>query len=162
VAADVSRRRTARLAENLRRAGSGRELAVVADAAHPPIRHADVVLLDAPCLGTGTFARHPEARWRASESALAELARKQRDLLEAAADTVTDGGLLVYATCSLEPEENTRRVDAFLAAHPEFTREPSDAFPPALLTPEGDLMILPHRHGIDGAYAARLRRKAGA
>jgi 16S rRNA (cytosine967-C5)-methyltransferase len=160
VAADVSPRRTARLAENLRRAGSGRELAVVADAARPPIRHADVVLLDAPCLGTGTFARHPDARWRASETALTELAARQRVLLEAAADTVADRGLLVYATCSLEPEENARRVDAFLASHPEFAREPSDAFPAALLSPEGDLMILPQQHGTDGAYAARLRRRA--
>ncbi len=160
IAADVSPRRTARLAENLRRAGSGRELAVVADAARPPIRHAEVVLLDAPCLGTGTFARHPDARWRASETALAELAARQRVLLDAAADTVADRGLLVYATCSLEPEENARCVDAFLASHPEFVREPNDAFPAALLSPEGDLMILPQQHGTDGAYAARLRRRA--
>jgi 16S rRNA (cytosine967-C5)-methyltransferase len=117
------------------------------------------VLLDAPCLGTGTFARHPDARWRATPAALAELAARQRRLLEAVASAVRPGGLLVYATCSLEPEENENQVDAFLADHLDFGREPNDALPPALLSPRGDLMILPHRHGMDGAYAARLRRR---
>jgi 16S rRNA (cytosine967-C5)-methyltransferase len=159
VAADVSRRRAQRLAVNLARAGSGHEWPVVADAAAPPVRSADVVLLDAPCLGTGTFARHPDARWRATESALHDLARDQAALLEAAAGTVAPGGLLVYATCSLEPEENERQTEAFLARHPEFRREPADLFPEALLSPDGDLMALPHRHATDGAYAARLRRE---
>ena len=159
VAADHNAHRTARLAANLNRAGSGREFVVVADAAEPPLRVADVVLLDAPCLGTGTFARHPDARWRVTEDALADLARQQATLLQGVAGTVRPGGLLVYATCSLEPEENERQVDAFLSAHPGFSREPSDEVPPTLLSPRGDLMILPHRHAIDGAFAARLRRR---
>lgn len=159
LAADVSRRRTGRLAENLRRAGSGREHAVVADARRPPVRSAAAVLLDAPCLGTGTFARHPDARWRVNAEALATLAEAQRDMLDAAAGMVGAGGLLVYSTCSLEPEENERQVDALLARNPGFRREPPDPFPPALLTAAGDLMVLPQRHGMDGAYAARLRRR---
>lgn len=158
IAADVSPRRAARLAENLRRAGSGRERVVIADARQPPVRDAAAVLLDAPCLGTGTFARHPDARWRVTEDALAGLAAQQAVLLESAADVVRSGGLLVYATCSLEPEENDGQVDAFLARHPDFSREPPDDFPPALVSRAGDLTILPHRHGMDGAYAARLRR----
>lgn len=160
VAADVSRRRVQRLADNLRRAGSGREHPVVADIEHSPVRTADVVLLDVPCLGTGTLARHPDARWRVTPEALATLAQRQGRLLRGGARTVKPGGLLIYATCSLESEENEQQVDRFLAQHPEFGREPSGTVPPLLLSPRGDLMILPHQHGIDGAFAARLRRAA--
>lgn len=160
VAADRSRPRTRRLAENLRRAGSGREYPVVADARQPPVRPLPVVLLDAPCLGTGSFARHPDARRRVRPEALASLTGLQGELLDTAADTVAPGGLLLYATCSLEPEENEDQIARFLARHPEFVREPSELFPPALLSPEGDLMILPQRDQMDGAYAARLRRHA--
>jgi len=159
LAADASRPRVARLRENLRRAG-GRELVVVADARHPPVRSVDAVLLDAPCLGTGTFARHPDARWRVTPEALAALALRQAELLAAVASVVRPGGLLVYATCSLEPEENQAQVDGFLAAHPDFQREPPDDALPTLLTPKGDLMTLPHRDRMDGAYASRLRRAA--
>jgi 16S rRNA (cytosine967-C5)-methyltransferase len=158
VAADVSRARVRRLAENLARAGSGRERAVVADARQPPLRQAGAVLLDAPCLGTGTFARHPDARLRIRPDALAMLVRQQAELLDRTAEVVAPGGLLIYATCSLEPEENERQVDRFLRRHPEFAREPNATFPPALLSSDGDLMILPPRHAMDGAFAARLRR----
>ncbi len=160
IAADSNPRRVRRLAENLRRAGSGREQVIVADARRPPLRAAGVgvVLLDVPCLGTGTFARHPDARWRVTPEALADLARSQTELLEAAAPVVEPGGLLVYSTCSLEPEENEDQVDRFLARHPDFQREPSETFPEALQSPTGDLRLLPQRHGMDGAFAARLRR----
>jgi 16S rRNA (cytosine967-C5)-methyltransferase len=160
VAADVSRARVRRLAGNLRRAGSGREHPVVADARRPPVRPSAAVVLDAPCLGTGSFARNPDARWRVSPEALATLEAAQAELLDRVADAVAPGGLLIYATCSLEPEENRLQVERFLARRPEFRREPSDTFPTALTSPEGDLMILPQRHHMDGAFAARLRRSA--
>ncbi|HET8633692.1 MAG TPA: 16S rRNA (cytosine(967)-C(5))-methyltransferase RsmB [Gemmatimonadales bacterium] len=152
-------RRAQRLVSNLARAGSGRETVLVGDALQPPLRPADLVLLDAPCLGTGTFARHPDARWRVSPDALRALAQHQERLLDAASTIVRPGGLLVYATCSLEPEENDQQVGAFLARHPEFRREPSSDFPAALTSPAGDLTVLPQRHGMDGAFAARLRRE---
>jgi 16S rRNA (cytosine967-C5)-methyltransferase len=158
VAGEVSRARARRLAENVLRAGSGRELVIVADATQPPIRLVDVVLVDAPCLGTGTFARHPDARWRVTPEALGSLARLQSQLLDQTAAVVPAGGLLVYSTCSLEPEENRDQVQRFLARHPDFSRESSGAVPAELLSPEGDLMVLPHQHGMDGAFAARLRR----
>jgi 16S rRNA (cytosine967-C5)-methyltransferase len=158
VAADASLRRIARLTENLRRAGSGHEYAVVADAAHPPVRQVTACFLDAPCLGTGTFARHPDARLRVRPEALGRLVAEQGALLDAAAGVVAKGGVLCYATCSLEPEENEQQVTAFLARHPEFRRDPPAGFPAELVTAAGDLTTLPQRDGIDGAFAARLVR----
>lgn len=162
VAGDRSRLRLKRIKENLARAGNGREFPLVADATAPPIRRVDSVLLDAPCLGTGTFARHPDARWRVTPDALATLVENQRAMLEAVAPLVRPGGMLIYATCSLEPEENECQVEAFLTNHPEFHREPSPAVPTDLLSPRGDLTILPFRDQMDGAYAARLRRSGAS
>jgi 16S rRNA (cytosine967-C5)-methyltransferase len=158
IAADASRRRLQRLRVNLLRAGHGREFPVVADALHPPIRTVPAYLLDAPCLGTGTFARHPDARLRVSPEALERLAAEQAELLDSAADRVAPGGVLCYATCSLEPEEDALQVDAFLLRRPDYSRAPSGAVPAELLSSAGDLEVLPHRHGMDGAFAARLVR----
>jgi len=158
VAGEVSRARARRLVENLKRAGSGREQVVVADGRRPPLRRADVVLVDAPCLGTGTFARHPDARWRVTAEALTSLVKLQGELLTEAATVVQPGALLVYSTCSLEPEENRSQVDRFLSNHPHFQRERTDTVAADLLSPEGDLTILPQHHRMDGAFAARLRR----
>jgi 16S rRNA (cytosine967-C5)-methyltransferase len=160
VAGDVSPRRARRLQENLARAGSGREHIIVADGRRPPVRPTDAVVMDVPCLGTGTFARHPDARWRVTPEALDSLVRLQAELLDRAAAVVAPGGLLVYSSCSLEPEENRSQVERFLQAHPEFSRDVTSAVSADLLSPEGDLMALPQQHGIDGAYAARLRRSA--
>jgi 16S rRNA (cytosine967-C5)-methyltransferase len=159
VAGDLRPARTRRLRENLTRAGLGPAGVIAADAEFPPIRPLDAVLLDAPCLGTGAFARHPDARWRVSESALGQLADQAARFLRALAETVRPGGLLFFATCSLEPEENEVQIEALLASDRRFRREPSSTVPPELLTGAGDLMLLPQRHGTDGAYAARLRRE---
>jgi 16S rRNA (cytosine967-C5)-methyltransferase len=131
---------------------------VVMDARAPALRQVDAVLLDAPCSGTGTFRRHPDARWRLKTSDIAVLASGQRSLLDAAANIVKPGGLLVYSTCSLEPEENDQPVGLFLSTHPQFKLEP----PPAGTVPddvldEGRLRVLPQKHGTDGAFAVRLR-----
>ena len=159
-AADLRPARARRLRENLQRAGAGPVAVLAADAAHPPVRPMPAVLLDAPCLGTGTFSRHPDARWRVSPEALATLAAEGGRLLRGLADVVAPGGLLFFATCSLEPEENDVQIDAFLAEDRRFRREPPASVPSELLTPAGDLMLLPHVHGTDGAYASRLRRIA--
>jgi 16S rRNA (cytosine967-C5)-methyltransferase len=158
IAGDRSRIRVRRIRQNTLRAGSGREYLLVADALNPPVSQVDAVLLDAPCLGTGTFSRHPDARWRVTPHALEQLVEMQRALLDRLALLVRPGGMLVYATCSLEPEENECQVDGFLTSHPEFLRAPNPSFPEQLMSPKGDLTILPHRHQMDGAYAARLRR----
>jgi 16S rRNA (cytosine967-C5)-methyltransferase len=158
ISGDVSRLRVRRLRDNLRRAGSGREHVIVADARQPPLRPLDIVLLDAPCSGTGTIARHPDARWRITPKALKHIVDLQAELLHSAAPIVNPGGLLVYSTCSVEREENVGQVERFLAEHRDFQREPARNFPPELCSPEGDLVILPQVHGMDGAYGARLRR----
>jgi 16S rRNA (cytosine967-C5)-methyltransferase len=161
LAGDRNRLRVQRIRQNSRRAGTGREYLLVADALEPPFASVDAVLLDAPCLGTGTFARHPDARWRVSPEALHSLVAQQRAMLDRLASLVKPGGMLVYATCSLEPEENECQVDGFLSSHPEFHREANPEIPGELLSPRGDLTILPQRHRMDGAFAARLRRSAG-
>jgi 16S rRNA (cytosine967-C5)-methyltransferase len=158
VSGEIKRLRAHRLSQNLHRAGSGREHVIVADARHPPVRPLDIVLLDAPCLGSGTIARHPDARWRMTPQALRHLVELQAELLDSTAAVVRPGGLLVYSTCSVEREENLDQVERFLQRHRQFQREPAPGFPGGLLSAEGDLLILPQLHGMDGAYAARLRR----
>lgn len=160
LAADRRLHRARRLAESLKRAGSGRAFALVADARHPPLRAADAAVLDVPCLGTGAFARNPDARWRVTETALQRLVAQAADFLDAAAAMVSVGGLLLFATCSLEPEENEEQIGRFLDRDPRFHREPSRTVPAELITSDGDLMILPQRDAMDGAFAARLRKRS--
>lgn len=156
VAGDRSPGRLARVVEGASRIGAP-VWAVACDARLPPLRDADVVLLDVPCSGTGTIRRHPDGRWRLAESDIGKLANVQRSLLEGAASMVPRGGLLVYATCALEPEENLGQVERFLLRHPDFRIEPA-ALPDAFLDGKGCLVALPHESGFDGAFAARMRR----
>ncbi len=122
---------------------------------------ADAVLVDAPCSGTGVLARRADLRWQRGEADLLGAAELQARLLGEASALVKPGGRLVYSTCSMEPEENERQVDAFLAAHPDFARESvAGRVPDAFVTDAGDYAALPHVHATDGAYAARLVRKA--
>ncbi len=126
----------------------------------PLVRQADRVLLDAPCSGTGVLARRADLRWQREAKDLADLCRQQDRMLDAAASLVRPDGLLVYSTCSLEPEENEGRVAAFLERHPDFVQESAAGLvPPELLDADGAYRSLPQRHGMDGAYAARLRRR---
>lgn len=113
----------------------------------------DRVLVDAPCSGTGTLRRHPEIKWRLRPDDLRALADVQLRLLQSAAPLVASGGFLIYSTCSLEWEENEAVVERFLAEVPSFTiRRP--ALDAALLTDRGFLQTFPHRHGMDGFFAA--------
>lgn len=159
IAVDKSEHRLARLLDNRSRLEAHNLFVAVGDARMPVVRNADVVLIDVPCTGTGTFRRHPDARWRLKISDLSVMSALQRTILRAAANVVRPGGLLIYSTCSLEPEENEIQVEAFLKANPEWSLEPPPAgsVPPETID-KGYLRVLPQLHGSDGAFAARLRR----
>jgi 16S rRNA (cytosine967-C5)-methyltransferase len=159
--ADRSFGRLRRMLANYQRLDVKGAHAFVGDAREPALRPVDAVLVDVPCTGTGTFRRHPDARWRLKVSDLAVMSALQKAIVRAAATVVKPGGLLVYSTCSLEPEENEEQVDAFLAAHPDFRLEPpAPGTVPDEALDGGRLRVLPQRHGTDGAFAARLRRAA--
>jgi 16S rRNA (cytosine967-C5)-methyltransferase len=119
----------------------------------------DAVLVDAPCSNLGVLRRNPEAKWRRQPSDLAASAARQREILTAAATMVKPGGRLVYATCSLEPEENEEVTRAFLDRRRDIRVDAPASFPLALEA-DGHLRCLPHRHGTDGFSAVRFERVA--
>jgi 16S rRNA (cytosine967-C5)-methyltransferase len=169
-ALDTSRVRLERLRENLTRLRLAAEVVEADAASWSPGRTFDVVLLDAPCTATGTIRRHPDILRLKRPEDVARMAELQGKMLAHAATLVRPGGLLVYATCSLEPEEGEMQIAAFLAAHPSFARVPIAAADlgaePEWISPAGDLRTLtshlkqspPELSGMDGFYAARLRR----
>jgi 16S rRNA (cytosine967-C5)-methyltransferase len=118
----------------------------------------DGVLVDAPCTNLGVLRRNPEVKWRRQPADVRATAERQRAILAAAGTLVRPGGRLVYATCSLEPEENDAIVRAFLDAHPDFVVDAPAGFPVAP-DAEGFVRCLPHRHATDGFTAIRLRRR---
>ncbi|MCY4674755.1 MAG: 16S rRNA (cytosine(967)-C(5))-methyltransferase RsmB [Bacteroidetes bacterium] len=125
-----------------------------------PDMQADRVLLDVPCSGTGVMSKRADLRWRRSKDDLVKLTELQSHLLDAAADRVRPGGLLVYSTCSIEPEENDVQVNAFLERRTNFVLEHAgDTFSPTIVTSAGYMVTLQHQHNMDGAFAARLRRE---
>lgn len=153
VAADLSPVRLRLTRQNRDRLGLHVGL-VAADAGQPPFLPAPVVILDAPCSGTGTFSRHPDARWRLSQGSLSAMTAVQDRLLDGAARVVAPGGRLLYTTCSMEPEENWERVEAFLARWGIFEMESDSG------GMEGPLELLPGDGGTDGAFGTLMRRKA--
>jgi 16S rRNA (cytosine967-C5)-methyltransferase len=165
-ALDRSAARLQRLEAALARTGLAAEI-VAADAeSWDEARTFDAVLLDAPCTSSGTFRRNPDVLWTLGPRDIAKLAEVQGRLLDAAAARVKSGGRLVYCVCSLEPEEGEAQVRAFLKRHPDFDTGPADpaavGAPPASLTPEGWLRLLPHHleGGMDGFFVAGLVRGA--
>ena len=117
----------------------------------------DRVLVDTPCSNLGVLRRNPDVKWKREASDLERLAEKQRGILTTAAALVKPGGRLVYATCSLEPEENDDLVQGFLERHPDWRPDPPARFPVAP-GPDGIVRCLPHVHGTDGFTAVRLIR----
>jgi 16S rRNA (cytosine967-C5)-methyltransferase len=164
LAVDLHARKASAIAEAARRLGLANLQARAADANLPipdaPAGSFDLVLLDAPCSGLGTLRRHPEVKLRRTPEDVDRLAQLQARLLASVHRYVRQGGALVYALCTLTPEECDEQVQRFLAAFPQFSldRPPPD-FPAECLS--GDfLRTLPHRTGTDGFFAARLRRTA--
>lgn len=118
----------------------------------------DLVFVDAPCTGSGTWRRHPDAKWRLTPQQLEHRMAEQDAVLEGAAPFVKPGGRLVYVTCSLFAEENEDRVAAFLAAHPDFSVAPPTGVADAFLTSEGFLRLTPRTAQTDGFFVAVLAR----
>ena len=149
VACEVNPKRRRRLEENLARLKLDVEVIPELPLVGTPLRGVralfDKVLVDAPCSNTGVLRRRPDARWNWNEEKLAALVKLQSDILDACASRVAPGGVLVYSTCSNEPEENEAQVTAFLARHPDFSLEESRE-------------SIPFDSETDGAFAARLRR----
>lgn len=159
LAGDRSLARMGALRDSVERIGTSVDL-MVADARKPPLVRADFVLLDVPCSGTGTFRRHPDARWRLRPETLETLLALQGEILRAAGTLVPQGGHLVYSTCTLEVEENQGQVQAFLDENPGFRLEETGRAPARFVTPEGFLQVLPQDSGYDGSFAARLVRRS--
>lgn len=169
-AVDVSQPRLARLEDNLKRLALAADVVCADIAQWVPGRSFDVVLLDAPCSATGTIRRHPDLLRLKRPEDIVRIGQLQSQLLARAATYVAPGGLLLYSTCSLEPEEGLAQVEAFLAAHGAFRRAPLVAAEigaeAGWITPEGDLRTLPchlvlepeELSGLDGFYVARMRR----
>jgi len=163
---DVSEKRLAQLKPRLKRSGlSNLQPQLIASENDIKIKRLagklDRVLVDAPCSGLGTLRRNPDLKWRQQPADIAELTAKQAAILSAAARLVKAGGRLVYATCSILPEENEQVVEAFLAAHPEFVlRDCSEvlAQQQVALNTGKYLRLLPHVHGTDGFFAAVMER----
>ena len=145
LATDLYPRRLEMLKKNTHRLGVTCVYPLAADARYLAVnRLFDRVLVDAPCSSLGILSHHPDLRWRKFD--IRGLSRLQRALIERAADYVCPGGVLVYSTCTLEPEENERVVEDFLSDHSDFR----------ITHPH--LQLLPHQTGNDGVFAARLKR----
>lgn len=161
VAADVSLQRSMMTLETIIRLGQINITPLVADGTNSPYNNTfDKVLLDAPCTGTGVFHRHPESRWLRDQKSLDKSIALQKKLMDESATLVKPGGVLVYSTCSIEPEENEEQVAAFLERNPEFEIESAyDFVGPKYTNLKKCLSITPQMHNMDGMFAARLKRR---
>ena len=152
--------------KNCRRVGACNVETRVLDAAKADLsfmKTADAVLIDAPCSGFGTLRRHPDIRWNKTLEQIRALSEVQYSLLKNAAQHIKPGGILVYSTCSIEPIENEKVIQRFLAEFPMYTIENAKDFlpdvPQSVITSRGFVQTFPHEHGVDGAFAVRLRKE---
>jgi len=127
-------------------------------------RNFDRILVDAPCSGLGVLRRNPEGKWTKTEALIHHYAQLQFEILEGVSPLLREGGVLVYSTCSIEPEENEQVVERFLKAHPEYSvsdlRNDLPASASSMVTPEGFLFTLLNQESMDGFFAAKLVKKA--
>jgi 16S rRNA (cytosine967-C5)-methyltransferase len=132
---------------------------ITADASTVQIAPADKVIVDAPCSGLGVLAKKPDSKWKREPEDFKKLVEIQRGILENAAQHVKPGGILVYSTCTTEPEENSDVLKDFLSAHTEFVIENANQFvSPRVVSLDGTIETFPHKHAMDGSFAARLRK----
>ena len=132
---------------------------IAADATTIQTAPAEKVLVDAPCSGLGVLSKKPDAKWKREPEDLVKLVQTQKAILENAAKHVKPGGVLVYSTCTTEPEENFGMITNFLAEHEEFAIENASQFVnPKVVSADGYIETFPHRYPMDGSFAVRLKK----
>jgi len=119
----------------------------------------DLVFADVPCTGLGTISKKPDIKWKRENEDIIKLSKIQKNIIDNAAELVKPGGVLLYSTCTIEPEENADNVRYFLEKHPEFELDPAEKYLPEKVCTDGMMQTYPHRHSCDGAFAARLVKK---
>ncbi|MDF9408158.1 16S rRNA (cytosine(967)-C(5))-methyltransferase RsmB [Pelotomaculum isophthalicicum JI] len=167
LAVDIHPHKLALIEENCRRLGINIVKSLAMDAGRLPeqLREwADFILVDAPCTGLGVLRRRPDARWRKEPGQLPGIVRLQSGILKSAARCLKKNGVLVYSTCTITREENFGQIEDFLACQPDFIPEDLRPYLPVSLDEQGTmhsgyLEILPHRHGMDGFFISRMRKK---
>ena len=167
IATDISDQKLLELSIDMKRLGisivATQEADILRDSQTINMGVFDRILLDAPCSGIGVLRRNPDAKWSKKEEMLAKYSRQQLELLDKLVPLVKPAGVLVYAVCSTEPEESETVVKKFLARHENFQLDISTNLDlgseAALFCREGIFKTFPHRHRMDGFFAARLRRK---
>ncbi len=161
-AIDRTASRLKKIQQNVDRLGLHCIQVKTADSRHIPelVNQCDRVLVDAPCSGLGTLNRHADARWRQTPESVAKLAQLQREILQQAATWVKSGGILVYATCTIHPQENESIVEHFLRQNPRWTieRPASESAIAHFITETGWIKVLPHQHQMDGFFMVRLKK----
>ncbi|MBR2215803.1 MAG: 16S rRNA (cytosine(967)-C(5))-methyltransferase RsmB [Selenomonadaceae bacterium] len=162
LAVDIHAHKLQRVAENAARLGIDiitTELLDAREIGEKYAESADFLLVDAPCSGLGVLRRRADARWRKSAAQIKELAALQRAILEGSVKALRPGGVLVYSTCTVTPEENRDLVAVFLESHPEFISEDTGEFLPQKRPGEKLVQLLPPKDGTDGFFIARMRRR---
>ncbi|WP_031516174.1 16S rRNA (cytosine(967)-C(5))-methyltransferase RsmB [Desulfofalx alkaliphila] len=167
IALDVHPHKLNLIQDNCRRLGISIIEGRVGDARDIPeqLRQwADYVLLDAPCSGLGVLRRRPDARWRKESYHISSIVKLQQEMLDSVSKCVRPGGVLLYSTCTITEEENIRQVKSFLDRHKEFELEPLTPYISEKLSDEpgvkeGYIQLLPHVHGMDGFFIARMKKR---
>jgi 16S rRNA (cytosine967-C5)-methyltransferase len=159
IAVDIFEMRLKTLEENCKRLGITNVKTVLHDARNIKIEPANRILIDVPCSGLGTLSKKPDIKWKQSFDHIMKLNQVQFEILTNASKLLLPGGVLVYSTCTIEPEENYNIIQKFLASHDDFVLENAAEFvPKELVDPNGCVQTYPHVHKIDGSFAARLKR----
>lgn len=160
ISADINPARCRLVRQACKRLGLLSVSVIVADANDVPLKQADKIILDAPCSGLGVMRRKVDLRWRRKPEEIIELAALQKKLLQSAARQVRPGGILVYCTCTIEPEENEKVIQSFLEHNENFKLAPIENSNVAktLIDEDGMIRTFPHLHQMDGSFVAKLVR----
>ncbi|RKY82581.1 hypothetical protein DRQ07_00920 [candidate division KSB1 bacterium] len=160
IALDIKKERLALVRDNCRRTERENIFYVTANALNLPLAKVDKLLLDAPCTGSGVLGKRADLRWKRKPEQLEKIIRLQEDLLDTCSEHVKKGGVLVYSTCTILPEENHIQISKFLSKHKEYFVERAENFVNSSVTDKnGYVYTLPHIHSTDGSFAVRLKKR---